>query len=141
MKRLLASLLSSLLATVMLRAEAPELSARHGICREAFRLSISSPVPGTTVYYTDDGSDPREKGRLYDGSLHISTTTVIRTAFLQSDSVWSDVATASYIFPSSLLFQGNNPFGYPQYWGKYCQISGTAIADYEMDPEITGNKS
>lgn len=141
MKRLLASLLSSLLATAMLRAEAPELSVRHGICHEAFRLSISSPVPGTTVYYTDDGSDPREKGRLYDGSLLISTTTVIRTAFLQSDSVWSDVATASYIFPSSLLFQGNKPFGYPQYWGKYCQISGTAIADYEMDPEITGNKS
>lgn len=114
----------------------PVLSVRHGIYSDAFRLSISSPVAGSTLYYTDDGSDPREKGQLYDGALLLSSTTVIRAASLSKDSTWSDVATASYIFPKSLLTQDNKPAGYPAYWGKYCQISGTAIADYEMDPEI-----
>ncbi|MBQ9294797.1 MAG: CotH kinase family protein [Bacteroidaceae bacterium] len=140
-KRLLLYLTLYSLTIGLVQAEAPQLSIPHGIYREAFRLYITSPVPGTTLYFTDDGSDPREKGQLYDGSLSISNTTVIRSAFLIGDSVWSDVATASYIFPQSLLTQGNKPYGYPQYWGKYCQITGTAIADYEMDPEITGNKT
>ncbi|MBR5053710.1 MAG: CotH kinase family protein, partial [Bacteroidaceae bacterium] len=116
-------------------------SVPHGIYNQRFNLSITSPIQDGIVYYTDDGSDPREKGLIYEGALDISTTTVVRSAVLVSDTIWSDVTTASYIFPNSLLSQGNKPEGYPQYWGKYCQISGTAIADYEMDPEITGNKT
>lgn len=134
-------MLSGLLAWGLTYAEAPKFSMPHGIYHERFYLSISSPVANAVVYYTDDGSDPRVNGQLYDGSLNISSTSVIRSAVLVSDTVWSEVATASYIFPQSLLTQGNSPFGYPRYWGKYCQISGTAIADYEMDPEITGNKT
>ena len=134
-------MLSGLLAWGLIYAEAPKFSMPHGIYHERFYLSISSPVSNAVIYYTDDGSDPRVNGQLYDGSLNISSTSVIRSAVLVSDTVWSEVATASYIFPQSLLTQGNSPFGYPRYWGKYCQISGTAIADYEMDPEITGNKT
>ena len=122
-------------------AEAPEFSVPHGIYNATFRLSITSPIPGATVYFTDDGSDPREKGILYDGPFSISRTSVIRSAYLHSDTVWSDVKTATYICPKSLLTQGNKPYGYPTYWGKYCEISGTAIADYEMDPEITGHET
>ena len=40
-------------------AEAPEFSIPHGIYNATFRLSITSPIPGATVYFTDDGSDPR----------------------------------------------------------------------------------
>ncbi|MBP5393962.1 MAG: CotH kinase family protein [Bacteroidaceae bacterium] len=134
-------MLSGLLVWGLTYAEAPEFSVPHGIYNEKFRLSISSPVSNAVVYYTDDGSDPRVNGQLYDGSLNIGSTAVIRSAVLVGDTAWSEVTTASYIFPQSLLFQGNKPFGYPEYWGKYCEISGTAIADYEMDPEITGNKT
>ena len=140
-RRLSFYVLMSVLTIGVLRAEAPTFSVPHGIYNEEFQLQITSPVSGTALYYTDDGSDPREKGQLYEGSLNISTTTVVRSAFLVSDNVWSDVKTASYIFPNSLLTQGNQPVGYPHYWGKYCQISGTALGDYEMDPEITGNKT
>ena len=139
--RLLLCLIAALLPSVVLRAEAPWFSMPHGVYTESFRLSIKSPVTGSTVFFTDDGSDPRMHGQYYDGPINISHTSVIRSAFLVSDTVWSDVATATYIFPQSLLTQGNRPYGYPQYWGRYCQISGTAIADYEMDPEITGNKT
>lgn len=139
--RIIVCLLSCLLAIGAVRADAPTFSMPHGIYYEGFRLYITSPTPGSILYYTDDGSDPRVKGQLYDGSLNVSSTMVIRTASLVQDTVWSDVATASYIFPKSLLTQGNKPYGYPQYWGKYCEISGTAIADYEMDPEITRNET
>ena len=140
-RRLLLCVLSALTAFVSARGETPEFSVPHGIYNQEFRLWITSPVEGAAIYYTDDGSDPREKGMLYGGSLGIGSTAVIRAAYLVSDTIWSDVATATYIFPNSLLSQGNSPSGYPAYWGKYCQISGTAIADYEMDPEITGNKT
>ena len=139
--RLLLCLLAAMLVVGVAYSDAPEFSVPHGIYNERFQLSISSPVPGATVYFTDDGSDPRENGQLYDGPFSINATSVIRSAFLVQDTVWSDVTTATYIFPQSLLTQGNRPYGYPTYWGKYCQISGTAIADYEMDPEITGNKT
>ena len=141
LKRISFLLIAILLSIGAARAEAPEFSVPHGIYYQGFRLQIYSPVPGSTVYYTDDGSDPRQKGHPYDGSLNISVTTVVRSALLMPDGTWSDVTTASYIFPQSLLTQSNTPSGYPVYWGKYCQISGTAIADYEMDPEITGNKT
>lgn len=140
-KRLLLCLFVSLMLFGVTYAEAPEFSMPHGIYNATFRLSITSPIPGSTVYFTDDGSDPREKGILYDGPFSISRTSVIRSAYLHSDTVWSDVKTATYIFPKSLLTQGNRPYGYPTYWGKYCEISGTAIADYEMDPEITGHET
>ena len=139
LKRLSLCLFAGLLSMGMLCAEAPLFSVPHGIYNQRFNLSITSPIQDGIVYYTDDGSDPREKGLIYEGALDISTTTVVRSAVLVSDTIWSDVTTASYIFPNSLLSQGNRPYGYPLYWGKYCQISGTAIADYEMDPEIVGD--
>ena len=139
LKRLSLCLFAGLLSMGVLSAEAPLFSVPHGIYNQRFNLSITSPIQDGIVYYTDDGSDPREKGLIYEGALDISTTTVVRSAVLVSDTIWSDVTTASYIFPNSLLSQGNRPYGYPLYWGKYCQISGTAIADYEMDPEIVGD--
>ena len=139
--RLSVFMLACLLVFGAARAEAPGFNVPHGIYYQEFRLWITSPVEGAAIYYTDDGSDPRVKGMRYGGSLGINATTVVRSALLFADGTWSDVTTASYIFPQSLLTQGNTPNGYPAYWGKYCQISGTAIADYEMDPEITGNKS
>ena len=139
LKRLPLCLFAGLLSMGVLSAEAPLFSVPHGIYNQRFNLSITSPIQDGIVYYTDDGSDPREKGLIYEGALDISTTTVVRSAVLVSDTIWSDVTTASYIFPNSLLSQGNRPYGYPLYWGKYCQISGTAIADYEMDPEIVGD--
>ena len=137
MRRILLSVMSGMLAWGSLFAETPSFSVPHGIYSRGFSLYISSPIPGTSIFYTDDGSDPRQKGQPYDGSLYISSTSVVRAAFLVDNSIWSDVATASYVFPASLLAQRNKPYGYPQYWGKYCQITGTAIADYEMDPEMT----
>ena len=61
---------------------------------------------------------------------------MLRAVEVIGDSL-SPVATVSYIFIPSVLNQPNNPEGYPQEWGNYTQIWGTAIADYEMDSEMT----
>lgn len=139
--KILSFLLTGFLVLGTSRAAVPRLSVPHGIYEREFRLWIMPPVEGAAIYYTDDGSDPRVKGMTYGGSLGINGTTVVRAACLLPDGSWSDVATASYIIPQSLLDQGNEHDGYPAYWGKYCQMSGTAIADYEMDPEIVRDKN
>ncbi len=46
------------------------------------------------------------------------------------------IATCTYLFTEDIIHQPNDPDGYPSTWGKYTAISGTAIADYEMDPEL-----
>lgn len=120
-------------------AQEPFFNYPHGLYNSGFELQISSSDATAPIYYTTDGSDPRRSGMLYEYPIDISESKVLRAATLLSDTLWSDVTTASYIFPKSLLSQGNAPQGYPTKWGTYCQISGTAPADYEMDPEMTSD--
>ena len=49
------------------------------------------------------------------------------------------IATATWIFAADVLKQSDHPEGYPEEWGKYTQISGTATADYGMDPEMAAD--
>ena len=73
--------------------------------------------------------------------MQITNTTILRAVEVKDGTVSSSIATASYIFISSVLKQPNNPNGYPKQWGEYTQIWGTAEADYEMDPEMTSDKT
>ena len=54
-----------------------------------------------------------------------------------ADGQSSAITTASYIMVSSVLSQPNTPEGYPDTWGKYTTMDEIAVADYEMDQEMT----
>ncbi|MBR6195477.1 MAG: CotH kinase family protein [Prevotella sp.] len=124
-----------LLATLMAEAQ-PKFSKPHGLYSDR---SITVAIEGTDVHYTLDGSTPTAASQLYTEPLHLEQSTVVRAVEVIGDSL-SPVATATYIFTSSVLAQPDNPKGYPDTWGEYTQIWGTAIADYGMDPEMTGNR-
>ena len=102
-------------------------------------MPITVAIEGTDVHYTLDGSTPTAASQRYTEPLHLEQSTVVRAVEVIGDSL-SPVATATYIFTSSVLAQPDNPKGYPDTWGEYTQIWGTAIADYGMDPEMTGNR-
>ena len=113
---------------------APSFSVAHGFFNQSFFLDISGSA---TIYYTTDGSEPSEtNGTLFTASIEINTTSIVR-AVSMDDGVASKIVTATYIFPADVINQPNNPAGYPTEWGPYYEFSGNAIADYEMDPEIT----
>ena len=116
-------------------------SHEHGFYDEPFVLTIEADVEGTaTLRYTLDGCAPTEKSAVYDGKpLVISGTTVVRAAIFDGDVCLTPVTTATYLFVEDILKQSNTPEGYPETWGRYCQINGTAKADYEMDPEMTND--
>lgn len=131
------SIMVLVLMPFMALAQEPVFSIPHGIYDRDFVLEVSTTEPGGHIYYTVDGSDPRQSGMPLDEPLGISSTTVLRAATLHHDSIWSTVTSATYIFPQSVLTQTDTPEGYPAQWGRYCQISGTARADYGMDAEMT----
>lgn len=114
----------------------PTFNRVHGVCRSPFLLKVKGEQAGTVVRYTLDGSEPTATSPEFITNFYVSSTTIIRAAEFRDDVRCSDVATASYIFPANVLEQPALPEGYPITWGKYTTISGTAPADYEMDPEL-----
>ena len=136
MKRISLILLTSLVATGV--AAQPKFSQPHGLY-EGGTLSVAiTGDAASKIFYTTDGSTPTPASMPYTQPLTISRSTIVRAVEQIGDSL-SPVGTASYIFVSSVLSQPNNPAGYPAEWGSYTEIQGTAIADYEMDPEMTGD--
>ena len=118
----------------------PRFSQPHGLYDGGeLTVSIEATDAAAEIRYTTDGSLPTTSNQRYTKPLTLSKTTILRAAEVKGDTVASDVTTASYLFISSVLSQSNKPAGYPAEWGSYTQIWGTAEADYEMDPEMTGD--
>ena len=115
----------------------PVFNRLHGVCKSPFLLKISSSDTGVVVRYTLDGSEPVPTSPQFTSNIYVKSTTIIRAAEFRDDVRCSDIVTSSYIFPASVLEQPASPEGYPSTWGKYVTMSGTAPADYEMDPELT----
>ena len=114
---------------------------QHGISKAPFVLKVSGSQAGSVIRYTLDGSEPTAESPQFTTNMYIKNTTIMRAAEFQDGVRSSDIATASYIFPADVLAQPAVPEGYPTTWGKYITISGTAQADYEMDPELTSDRT
>ena len=133
-------LLIFLLCVALFINAQPRFSLPHGIYdSSSITVAISHDDPSADVYFTTDGSTPSYLSNRYTSPLSLSQTTILRAVLVKNNENVSPITTASYLFLSSFLSQPNNPEGYPDKWGKYTQRSGTAKADYEMDPEMTGD--
>ncbi|HEY6229221.1 MAG TPA: lamin tail domain-containing protein [Verrucomicrobiae bacterium] len=108
-------------------------SIKRGTFDAPFTLVITNEVPGITIRYTTDGSEPTaSNGQIFGDSMVISTTTIFRAAGFKANYLPSETLTESYIFLDQVLVQPNNPPGFPvgpTVWSGY-------PSDYEMDPEI-----
>jgi hypothetical protein len=117
----------------------PVFSIEHGFYESSFNLELSCDVATAEIYYTTDASTPGAvNGTLYTAPITISGTTVIRAVSIIEGEATSKDVTQTYLFPDDVIHQPNNPEGYPAEWGAYVDgsLSGNAIADYEMDPEM-----
>jgi hypothetical protein len=119
---------------------APRFNMKHGFYDAPFTVTITCDSSSAKIYYTTDGSAPSDStGTLYSTPVTITTTTLLRAVAVQPGLLPSTITTATYLFLRDVINQPNNPPGYPAKWGPYIDIPDTAIADYEMDPEITRN--
>ena len=138
MKRLNHILLLSLVAVSGVAQ--PQFSKPHGLYDGGSLTVAISGDAAAKIFYTTDGSTPTTASAKYTAPLTIQKTTILRAIEQIGDSL-SPVGTASYIFVNSVLSQPNNPAGYPAEWGYYTDVNRweRAIADYEMDQEMTSN--
>jgi hypothetical protein len=113
-----------------------KFSVDRGFFETPFSLSITSSTPGTTIWYTTNGSVPAPgNGLVYNAPLPISRTTVIRAAAFLTGFQPSNVDTETYIFVNDVLRQsptGQPPPGWPSSWG-------ANAVDYGMDPDIVNS--
>lgn len=118
----------------------PQFSKPHGLYDGGSLTVAISGDAVAKIFYTTDGSTPTTASTKYTAPLTIQKTTILRAIEQIGDSL-SPVGTASYIFVNSVLNQSNNPAGYPAEWGYYTDVNRweRAIADYEMDQEMTSN--
>ncbi|MBN1182969.1 MAG: lamin tail domain-containing protein [Bacteroidales bacterium] len=122
------------------KVPAPDFNYNHGFYDSPFNLTLSSAVAGTQIYYTTDGSVPSQvNGTLFSSPININNTSIIRAVNTYSGQSPSKVVTQTYLFLDSVIHQSNHPAGYPEKWGPYTALSDTAIADYEMDPELVSD--
>jgi hypothetical protein len=126
---------SSIAAT----APKPHLNVNRGYFNEPFTLIATCELPGATMRYTLDGSEPTvTTGQVYAGPLLITNTTIFRVAAFAPNALPSRVTTQTYLFLSSIFTQSNNPGPtFPNTFGT--QGAFVSPADYEMDPEILTN--
>jgi hypothetical protein len=125
------------------KAQQLTFSQPHGFYDAPFsvELAVSDSIShdDATIRYTLDGSEPTTASAAYTKAIEVKGTTILRAAAIADTGIVTPVATATYLFVEDVLKQSNTPAGYPDTWGAYTQMMGTAIADYEMDPEMTGN--
>ncbi len=113
-----------------------KFSHGRGRYAEPFELTISTATPGAEIFYTTDGSAPRrEHGTRYAGPIPIHQTTILRAAAFKPGFRPTDVDTQTFLFPGQVPAQSGT--GLPATWG--FRNDAPVTADYEIDPEITGD--
>ena len=120
-------------------AQNPALAFDHasGFYDSAFRLTISTPLQGATIYFTTNGSIPSpDTGHRHDDSIPISTTTIVRAAVFVHGRAYYETAR-TFLFIPAILKQTGAQF--PSAWGTN---EGRLVpAHYEMSPTVTEDAS
>ena len=116
----------------------PAVSHAGGIQPAPFEVTLSTPNPAHTIYYTLNGDRPTAKnGQRYTGPISISTTTPLSAVTVDpaDADTTSAVVTRTYIFLDDVLRQPAAPKGYPTTWSRNTN-NKFFPADYAMDPKI-----
>ncbi len=126
-------------STIVGIAPQPHFSVERGMFETRFDLQLTTALPGATIRYTTDGSEPSEwNGLDYTGLIPIADTTCLRAAAFAPGYLPSRTRTHSYIFLESVPNQSNFPLGLPTDWGTrsgYGFPGNLVPADYEMDAD------
>ncbi|MBX9851223.1 MAG: lamin tail domain-containing protein [Cytophagaceae bacterium] len=114
-----------------------DFSHKRGFYNASFQLTLTSGIAGATIRYTTNGTAPTTStGTIYSSPITISGTSNIR-AIAYSGTIVSKVYTHSYIFPDEVIHQPATIPGWPN--NTYSTGQGTAVHDYEMDPDIVNS--
>ncbi len=89
-------------AGVVTKVSTPNFSPGGGSVTGPVQVAITSATDGATIYYTLDGSEPNNTKTQYTSPINITTTTTIKAVAYKSGLDASNVASATYTFPTSV---------------------------------------
>jgi hypothetical protein len=110
-------------------------SVDRGFYDTAFDVIISADVPGVSIRYTTDGTEPTPtSGTIYSGPVSVSGTTTLRAIAYRDGWLPSNVDTQTYLFLDDVLTQSPNGESPGAGWPSG-DVNGQYI-NYGMDPDI-----
>jgi sugar lactone lactonase YvrE len=77
-------------------AATPVFNPAGGSYFTAQTVTITAPTPGSTIYYTTDGTNPATNSAVYSSPLTISSTTTIKAIAVATGYLASTPASATY---------------------------------------------
>jgi hypothetical protein len=113
-----------------------EFNHASGFYESGFALRLSSPTRGAQIYYTTNGATPSPTNAiLYNKSIPIQTTTVVRAAAFEPGFAPTTAEARTYVFPADVVKQTGD--GFPRNWGD--REGWTVPAHYRMAGEIVND--
>lgn len=108
-------------------------SVAHGWLTEPVEVALSCATdPTAVIRYTLDGTSPTAESPVYEQPIRVASTTVIRAAVANENSVLQYDSSATYLFVEDVLRQGPDaPAGFPANRG----VNNQAMR-YGLDSEV-----
>jgi len=78
----------------------PSFNPAEGTYFEPQSVSISCTTEDADIYYTTDGTEPTEGSTLYSDPIAVTETTTLKAKAFKSGYTESNIATATYTFPT-----------------------------------------
>src|SRR5262249_44106418 len=80
----------------------PTISPNGGTFTNSVKVTITDASPGTTIYYTLDGTPPTTNSILYNGPFTLTKSAGVQAIAVRPGTVNSGIASAGFINSSSL---------------------------------------
>ncbi len=108
-----------------------KFSVNRGFYAASFDVTITCATPGSTIYWTTNGSAAAPtNGDVFVAPIPVNRTLAVRAAAYAPNLIPTEVETHSYIFLEQVLDQSAIQPGYPETW------QASYPADYGMDPAV-----
>ncbi len=107
----------------------PTISPPGGVFTGSILVTLNEATPGTSIYYTFDGSTPTTNSLLYTGPFLVTNTVAVHAIAAAPGAVISGMASAGFV-NSSTLGTGTGLTG--QYYANH-----TSAQDFSGSPTLT----